>query len=217
MVHDPREIAATYRRTFVRGLGALLPVVITIAVLAFLWNLLDDVAGGIAQALLSHAVGRPVPRFFATLAALPALALVCVVVGATVGGATLALAEEAVLRVPLARGIYAAARQVVARLTAPRAVTPRLARGVVVAPFGKYGPHFLGLLVGTRLAAVPAPGGGEAFPVFFSHAPACVTGFLILSREATIIPLEQWRLEDFARFYTSAGIARPEPGGAATA
>jgi len=39
--------------------------------------------------------------------------------------------------------------------------------------------------------------------------PTTVTGFLVLSREETIIPLEGWKLEDFARFYISGGMAMP--------
>jgi uncharacterized membrane protein len=208
-VREPEEIPAAYRETFVRGVSALLPVVLTIAALAFCWNMVDSTAGGAARALLSWALGRPVPQWAGTIAAIPALALLCVVVGGTVGGATLGLAEEAVLRVPFAGGVYSAAREVVVRLAAPRRVTDRLARGVVAAPFGRGGAYAVGLLVGTRLATVPKSGAAPAFPVFVSHVPTTVTGFLILSREETIIPLEGWKVEDFARFYTSGGLARP--------
>lgn len=213
-MHDPREIPAAYRETFVRGASALLPVVLTIAALAFLWDMIDETAGPAARAIVARALGRPdLPQWVGTLAALPALAVLCVIVGGTVGGAALGLAEEAILRVPFAAGVYRAAKEVVERLSGPKRVTDRLSRGVVAAPFGRHGAYAVGLLVGSRLAHVPGTGSPDAFPVFISHVPTTITGFLVLSREESIIPLEGWKFEDFAKFYTSGGLAMPgRPG-----
>lgn len=209
-MRSDRDILGEYRASFVRGIGALLPVVLTLAALAFVWRTIDGTLGPLAQAALARALGRPdVPRSAGTLLAIPAAALLCVVVGGTLGGAAIAAAEDAILRIPFVGGVYRTAREVVARLSGPRRVTPRLERGVVAAPFGPAGAYFVGLFPGTAFRGVPGPGAPPAFPVFFSHVPTTVTGFLIFAREEAILPLEDWTLEDFARFYASGGLGRP--------
>lgn len=209
-MRDPREIPAAYRETFVRGAATLLPIVLTVAVLAFVWSTIDQLAGPAARAILARASGRPdLPRWIGTLAAIPGLALLCLLVGGTIGGAFIRVVEEAVLRVPFVAGVYRASKQVVARLSGPPRVTERLARGVVAAPFGNAGSYAICYLMGTALREVPRAGAPPAFPVFLSHVPTTVTGFLILCREPTIVPLERWKVEDFARFYASGGLATP--------
>lgn len=215
---DPRDIQAEYREGFMAGVGALMPVALTFAALAFLWDTLDGTAGPIAASLLARALGRDVPQWQGTIASIPALALICVVVGGTIGGAALRAYEAAILDMPLAAGIYGAAREVVVRLSGPKAVTERLSRGVVAAPFGHSGSYIVGLLPGSRFGAVPRIGSAPAFPVFFSHVPTTITGFLVFTREEKIIPLDHWKFEDFAKFYTSGGLAMPAgttpaPGG----
>ncbi len=213
----PRDILTEWRETFVRGAAALAPVVLTIAAIGFLWNTIDGTLGPVAHAAIARALaalGRAdveIPRWAGTLAAIPLFALLCALVGGTIGAAAIAGLEDAVLRVPFARGIYRTAREVVARVSGPRRVSERLARGVVAAPFGRGGLRFVGLLPGTALAHVPRRGAPPAFPVFFSHVPTTVTGFLFLTREHEIIPLERWRLEDFARYYASGGLSMPAP------
>jgi uncharacterized membrane protein len=223
-----------FRRFFLRGLAALLPTLITLSLLWWIWNFLWESLGrhlifGIKWTWLSLAEGgyvRPEPagyigrywsddlfrtRLVGVLLAILAVYVVGVFVGNLIGRQMWRIAEIAVMKIPIIRAIYPAVKQVTDFVIADRGSQFEGSRVVAVQPHEK-GIWSIGLVTGPGLPPLSAAVGEEMVTVFVPSSPTAFSGYvLVVPRQSVVeMPLT---VEEAMRLLVSGGVLVPSGEG----
>jgi len=219
-----------FRRFFLRGLAALLPTLITLSLLWWVWNFLWDSLGrhlifAIKWMWLSLAETgwvRPEPaghigrywsddlfrtKLVGVLLAILAVYIVGVFVGNFIGRQMWRIAEVAVMKIPIIRAIYPAVKQVTDFVIADRSAQFASSRVVAVQPHEK-GIWSIGLVTGPGLAPLSKATNEEMVTVFVPSSPTAFSGYvLVVPRQSVIeLPLS---VEEAMRLLVSGGVLMP--------
>ncbi|HEY6102954.1 MAG TPA: DUF502 domain-containing protein [bacterium] len=184
------------RTWFIAGLIVFLPVAITFSIIAWLFRVVDSFLGR----LLPPLVGRTIPGVGLVLSILVIFfigALATNVLGRRVVG----FFESVMLRIPLARSIYAATKSISDSLFLQRRAAFR--RPVLI-QWPRAGLYRLGFVTGDTVG-LPE---GAGVNVFVVATPNPTTGFLVLVPEAEALPLDM-TVEEALRLVISGGIVSP--------
>ncbi len=186
------------RRHLTAGVLLIVPVAVTVAVLSFLFGLLD----GWIQPVSTSLFGRPIPGL--------GLLLTIVLVWVTgvlstnfVGKKLLELFDRLLENLPLVKTVYTASKQLV------EAVSPggrRAFRRVVLVEFPKKGTFALGFVTGDGLGPLP----GDTLSIYVPTALNPTSGFLVFARESDILD-PHLTVEEGVKLVVSGGVVRP-PG-----
>lgn len=229
-----------FRRFFLRGLSALLPTVITLWLLIWIWSFLWENLG---QHMISAIIrvwnflaekglmefqplvymrrywwsGEMLPMWLVQLIGVGLSIVLIYVVGLLVGnliGRTIwRLAEYGVMRIPLVRAVYPAVKQVTDFVLAERNAQFESSQVVAVQPHTG-GIWSIGLVTGPGLRALSDAVGGEMVTVFIPSTPTAFSGYVVVvPRDAVVVlPL---KVEEAMRLLVSGGVITP--GGAPAA
>ncbi len=223
-----------FRRFFLRGLAALLPTLITLSLLWWIWNFLWESLGrhlifGIKWTWLSLADRgwvRPEPagyigrywsddlfrtRLIGVLLAILAVYVVGVFVGNLIGRQMWRIAEIAVMKIPIIRAIYPAVKQVTDFVIADKSSQFQGSRVVAVQPHEK-GIWSIGLVTGGGLPSLTSATGEDMVTVFVPSSPTAFSGYvLVVPRQSAIeLPLT---VEEAMRLLVSGGVLVPSGEG----
>ena len=219
-----------FRRFFLRGLAAVLPTLITISVMLWLWEFLWVQIGRRLIVALRTVVGKetgllpyqPAPyirwlwqedsfvtRLVGVVLAILLIYIVGVLVGNFIGRAMWRLAEDAVLRIPVIRAIYPSVKQVTDFLLADKKSQFVGTRVVAVQPHEK-GIWSIGLVTGPGVKALGDAVGKEMLTVFVPSSPTAFSGYvMVVPRDGVVeLPLT---VEEAMRLLVSGGVIQP-PG-----
>ena len=216
--------ASDFKRFFVRGLAAVLPTLLTLAIISWLVALIYTSAGvyinqgfRMLVALIWRQYGTPPPfianqqqwdvyfwwvGFFLTLAMIYFLGRF---LASWIGRSIWRMIERAFFRVPVIRQIYPYAKQVTDFLFAEKRLS--FSR-VVAAEYPRKGIWSLGLVTGQGLRTVSQKVGGDMLTVFIPTTPTPVAGYTILVRHDEVIDLPL-SIDDAFRFIVSGGVIIP--------
>ena len=223
-----------FRRFFLRGLAALLPTLITLSLLWWIWNFLWESLGrhlifGIKWTWLSLAEGgyvRPEPagyigrywsdelfrtRLIGVLLAILAVYVVGVFVGNFIGRQMWRIAEVAVMKIPIIRAIYPAVKQVTDFVIADKSTQFQGSRVVAVQPHEK-GIWSIGLITGPGLPPLSAAVGEEMVTVFVPSSPTAFSGYVLVVPRQSVIELPL-TVEEAMRLLVSGGVLVPSSEG----
>ncbi len=196
------------------GLLIVLPALITVWLLGILFDLINRrVTPWVLAAL--RAAGTPGLDRWPARFAVPLIGIVLTVLliyavglltGNLVGRRILALFESAMLRIPLVKGIYGAARQL---LDAVSLTGKRPFSRVVLVEFPRAGVWTVGFVTQERSHGIGGPRGDEAaVPVFVPTAPNPTSGWVLFVREADLVELDL-TVEQGLKLIVSGGIVSP--------
>ena len=175
------------RTWFIAGLIVFLPVAITFSIIAWLFRIVDSFLGW----LLPPLVWRPIPGV-----GLIASIVVIFVIGAlatnVLGRRFVGFFEGMLLRIPLARSIYAATKSISATLFLQRRAAFR--RPVLI-QWPRAGIYTVGFVTGDTVG-LPT---GRGVNVFVVSTPNPTTGFLTLVPEEEVQSLDMTVAPDPAR------------------
>jgi uncharacterized membrane protein len=230
----PRErlsFFGDFRRFFVRGLAALLPTMITLSLLVWVWDFLWDKVGqhlvqGIRWVWLMRSIRGGVPftppamigrqlndndfstRALGVMLSILLIYVVGVFVGNLLGRTAWRLAEIAVMRIPLVRAIYPAVKQVTDFLLSERTAQFQGSKVVAVEPHEK-GIWSIGLVTGQGLRPLYDATGQDMITVFVTSSPTAFSGYvLVVPRESVVeLPL---KVEEAMRLLVSGGVISPD-------
>lgn len=193
----PRTFSSHIRRTFVTGLFALIPIGITIWVIAAIFNGVDV----LLQPIIAAIAGRPLKGvgFVATILLVYLLGLFA---NNVVGRRILRSWETFISRIPVVKGLYGGVKQV-AEAFGPQSQDQF--RDVVMIEFPSPGHYALGF------ATVPAvaPDVGEARYVFVPTTPNPTSGYLLIVPVAKMRALDM-SVEEGLKLVISGGVVGPE-------
>jgi uncharacterized membrane protein len=224
-----------FRRFFVRGLSALLPTLITLWLLIWVWNFLWE---NIGQHLISAIVwswnalieyemlpfqprvytrnywwmGQGLPmwavQLIGVVLSIVVIYLVGLLVGNLIGRSIWRLSEMAVMRIPLVRAIYPAVKQVTDFVLAERKAQFESSQVVAVRPHAG-GIWSIGLVTGPGLRALSdAVGGGDMVTVFIPSTPTAFSGYVVVVPKESVVELPL-KVDEAMRLLLSGGVISP--------
>ncbi len=227
-----------FRRFFLRGLAALLPTLITLGLLVWIWDFLWNNVGrfvilGIRWGLWTVYKGTASPwaqsgyiyrklndedlgtRVIGVLLAVLLIYVIGVFVGNLLGRTAWRLAEVGVMKVPLVRAIYPAVKQITDFLLSERTAQFQGSAVVAVEPHEK-GIWSIGLVTGQGLTSLSSATGQEMITVFVPSSPTAFSGYVLVVPRASVVELPL-KVEEAMRLLVSGGVISPETTAAAMA
>lgn len=219
-----------FRRFFLRGLAALLPTLITLSLLVWIWNFLWETLGrhlifGLKWTWLTLAdkgfvrwepagyIGRYWSddllrtKLVGVVLAILLVYVVGVFVGNFIGRQMWRIAEVAVMKIPIIRAIYPAVKQVTDFVIADRGTQFQSSRVVAVQPHEK-GIWSIGLVTGAGLPPLSEAIGQDMVTVFVPSSPTAFSGYVLVVPRASVVELPL-TVEDAMRLLVSGGVLVP--------
>jgi len=223
-----------FKRFFLRGLAAVLPALLTVAILiyvirfvntyvgqyinisalylvAMIWTRYEDYPEGEYWRAIDVKYSELFPAWdsyfwwVGFVLALIALYIFGRFVASFIGRSLWQLLEKALFRVPVVRQIYPSVKQVTDFLLTERSMD--LSR-VVAVEYPRKGVWSLGLVTGPGLKTLNAAAGSELLTVFVPSSPTPVTGYTITVRRDEVIDLPL-NIDEAFRFTVSGGVLIP--------
>ena len=201
-----------WRASFFAGLAIVLPVVISVAVVVWLFQNVSGVTDKLLFFLPKSWI-RPtladgnlgdIPWYWSCISLLWAVFLVCLVgyyAGNYLGRKTIQWFDTAIMRVPLLNKIYGTIKQVNESFTSNKSSFKQVV--LVTFPHGR--SRAVGFVTGEQLGLV----GERLVSVFIPTTPNPTSGFLVLVPESEIIKLEM-SVADGIKFIISLGAISPD-------
>lgn len=186
------------RRWFITGLVVLLPLIVTVWLLSFGFNLLD----GLWRSLLAYLLGYYVPGIGALLTVTLTVAVGAVATN-VIGRRLIGWGERLLARIPVVSSVYTTTKQIVDLLAGEQKTA---FQRVVLVEYPRRGVYSVGFLTA---AACPPPAqeavGEEMWSVFVPTAPNPTTGWVAM------LPKSQCRVLDMTvdeafRYIISGGV-----------
>jgi uncharacterized membrane protein len=210
------ETKSGTRKIFITGLLIVLPLAVTVAVLLFLFNILDNWLAPLVNELL-HLSGVPLPTGWTRIPGLGILATILLVfitglISRNYIGQRLIRFGHAVMhQIPLVKNVYGGVSQLVKAFSESGA-TPF--QTVVMLEFPRPGIWTLGFVSGDASAVANKVAGAELVNVFIPAAPIPTQGlYLMIPRQdLRILPLST---EEGFKMLATLGLIQQQPGGEA--
>lgn len=191
---------ARIRRYFLTGLVVFLPIAITINVLLWLFNAMDNFLGR----LITRLHGEPVP-LLGLAATIAVIFFIGVLTTNVVGRRFVGWFDRLMLRIPLARSIYSATKQLSDNIILQRRAAFQRA---VLVEWPRQGVYTVGFVTGEIGGRTQEIAGRRVLNVFVMSTPNPTTGFLVLVPEDQVYPLDM-SVEDGLKLMMSGGIVAP--------
>ncbi|HEX3047809.1 MAG TPA: DUF502 domain-containing protein [Bacillota bacterium] len=186
------------RKYFLTGLFVILPVIITLELLWWVFQKTDAILGNFIARYL------PIPGL-----GLVTLLLLILLVGITaqnyLGKKLIALSERFLKKIPILNGIYGVTKQFTESLTQ---ANPNAFRHVVMIEYPRPGVYSPGFLTGEAPSEISSKAGARLLSVFVPTVPNPTTGYLVYIPETQVTILEM-SIEDGFKLLVSAGVIKP--------
>lgn len=221
---SPRSIVSRVRRVFITGLVILLPLVITVTLLYFLFKIVNAYVTPLVRRLIDLIVSgvfgaalRDYEPFLRQLTVPLGLMLTLLLVflfgllGTNlIGRRFLRAFDRLMLRIPLVKSVYGAAQQLMQTIRfSHHAGFSR----VVLVQYPRRGVWTMGFLTQGYPGAVEGLDRGELVSVFLPTTPNPTSGWLVVVPRADVRLLDL-SVEDGVKFIISGGIVGPQEIGA---
>lgn len=193
------RVADSIRRHFLSGVLVVVPIILTYLVLKFLFEAVD----GILQPLLTNVLG-----YYRTgLGVLTTILLILLAGLLTrnfIGHKLYSIGESLLVRVPIIRPVYSAAKQLLETLAGPSGES---FKEVVLIEYPRRGTWALCFV--TRRVTLVLDGRSQEFTnCFVPSTPTPISGFVILVPTADTRPVDL-TVEQGVQFLVSGGVASP--------
>lgn len=212
-----RSFAGHFRDQFIRGLLVVLPLLITVWLVRFLFRVVSD---NMTPAVMAVLAASGVPdleslhvRFLVSLFGLVLTFLLIYLVGVSAGNLlgrrAVALVESYILKVPLVKSIYGAARQLLDAFTVGG--SGAFSR-VVLVEYPRAGAWTLGFVTKEFDGASLPPQAGSSqrtLLVFLPTTPNPTSGWLVALPAADALEIDL-SVEEGIKLIVSGGIVAPD-------
>lgn len=186
---------------FFRGLITLLPLLVTIWLLYFMFSFLDSILGNIIYLF----IGRPIPGigFVVTIAL---IFLVGYFATYIFGAKLFQLGEELICRVPIVKNIYSATKQINEVLFIHKG-TDEFRRACLI-EYPRKGIWSVGFVTSDAAEEIEAKLNEKMINVFVANTPTPATGFMVIAPAREVILLEM-KIDDAFKYVVSGGVLKP--------
>lgn len=203
-----KRLARALRKYVITGLLVLLPLAVTLYLIALVFSVTDGLLGSLTEYIL----GRRIPGAGAVLT-------VAIIVGAgmvatnVLGRRIIQFCEGLVTRIPLVRAIYNSVKQLVNAFTLQNRSG---FKEVVLVPFPGTNVRSVGFVTNDGPRLLTQAAGDDLITVFVPTVPNPTTGFFLAVPRHDVVPLDV-TLEEGFKMIMSAGALIPERPGPASA
>jgi uncharacterized membrane protein len=209
-----KSLFARWQANFWAGLAIVLPGVVSLAVLYWLFTTVSSVTDiplvFLPRQITHHDQGVGPLYWYWSLVALlldiSLITLVGVLARYYIGKRLIKSVDQALLRVPLLNKIYSATKQINEAFSSGNKTAFRT---VVLVEFPRPGVHSIGFITSEQHAEVQAKTGANVVCVFVPTTPNPTGGFLLLVPEDKVIKLEM-SVADGIKYVISLGSILPE-------
>jgi uncharacterized membrane protein len=213
---EEKSFFASWRADFVTGLFIVLPGVISISVLVWLFftisNITDTLLILIPKSITHRNSGEGTMYWYWSLVALLMAVLLISIAGGLArnyfGKKMIEWMDHAMMHVPFLNKIYAATKQVNEAFTTSKKGSFKT---VVLVEFPREGMHSIGFLTNEQHNEVQQKARGKSVCVFVPTTPNPTSGFLLLVPEDKVIKLNMSVAEGI-KYIVSLGSIFPEHG-----
>ncbi len=225
------NIGRRFKSYFLRGLAVLLPTMLTLWILAWGYEFIQDnvsihINRGLVKALVWLHSGSEealeqyeakLEEIFVTglagsavglLIAVAAVFLVGALLASVVGRALWRIIEAFIMSTPVLRRVYPYVKQVTDFLLTQEDQKRMFSR-VVAVEYPRQGIWSIGLVTGSGLRRIADNVHEECLTILVPNSPTPVTGYVIVVPKAQTIALEM-TIEEAFRFAISAGVITPD-------
>lgn len=186
---------------FVRGLITLLPLLVTIWLLWFMFSFLDSILGNIFSLFL----GRSIPGLGFVITII--LIFISGYFATHIFGAKLfKFGEEILYHVPIVKSIYAAAKQVNEVLFHQKSAEEF--RRACLIEYPRKGLWSIGFITSDAAAEIEAKAKEKLINIFIANTPTPATGFLIIAPAREVILLDM-KIDEAFKYVISGGVLKP--------
>jgi uncharacterized membrane protein len=203
---------ARWRANFYTGLAIVLPAVISIAIVKWLFGTVANITDPLLfflPATWTHQPKGPMYWWWSLFALVLAVALISLIGRMArnyIGRQLIRAFDLAMLRVPILNKIYGAIKQVNESLTSSNKTS---FKQVVLVHFPNQGIYSVGFLTGTQPAELQTKLQENLVTVFVPTTPNPTGGFVLLVPEHHVLRLEM-SVADGIKFILSLGSVAPE-------
>ena len=211
---EEKSLFAHWRANFLTGLAVVLPAVISLAVVKWLFGTIASITDlllfFLPRTLTHEDAGRGPMYWYWSLAALLLAVLLISGIGRLarnyVGQKMIEWAEVVMLRIPLFNKIYGAIKQVNEAFSTGG---KNSFKTVVLVEFPREGMHSIGFLTSERHDEVQAKTQAKGVCVFVPTTPNPTSGFLILVPENKVTKLDM-SVAEAIKYIVSLGAISPD-------
>lgn len=194
------------RRDFVAGLLALAPLGVTIWVIGWVIAFLDNLLLPRILRLFGLEEAARTP-FLGVIFSVVVIVLFGILVRNLLGQRMLAIWENWMTRIPVARGIYGSVKQLVETIIQTKG--HEQFRRVVLVEYPRKGMYGLGFVTNRVKGLLPGHADEELTSIFIPTTPNPTSGFYLLVPEADLIDVDL-SVEEAFKLIMSAGLVVPE-------
>lgn len=196
---------ATLRRYLMAGLLVWVPLGVTLLIVAFLVDLMDQTLLLLPEAIQpENLLGFRIPGLGAVLTAIVVLATGMVVTN-LFGMQLFTIGERLLQRIPLVRSIYASVKQVTESMFS----SGKSFRKVVLVEYPRQGMWSLAFQTGSGAAEVNRKTGREIVNIFIPTTPNPTSGFFLMVPREDVIELDM-SVDQGLKMLLSVGVVVPE-------
>jgi uncharacterized membrane protein len=209
-----KSLLAGARDNFLAGLAVVLPGVVSIAVIVWLFGTIsrftDTLLFFLPTTLTHSEAGVGPTRWYWSLVALVLAVILIGVVGRLArnyaGRKMIHLVDISLLRIPLLNKIYGTVKQVNEAFTSSNKSS---FKQVVLVQFPRTGQYAVGFVTGSDHQEIQMKTNQRMVSVFVPTTPNPTSGFLVMVPEAEVIKLEM-SVADGVKYIVSLGSIAPE-------
>ncbi len=188
------------KKIFTTGLLTILPLAITVYVFYLVFSFLDNLVGDLIKAVFDYRV--PGIGFAAGLLL---IMLVGFIASNIIGSRLISYSDMLLQRLPLAKGIYTSARQIIDAFTIQG---KNAFQKVVLLEYPRKGLYVIGFVTGSSKGEIQQKTHAETLNVFVPTTPNPTSGMLILAPRHEVIELDM-TVEEGMKVIVSGGLFSP--------
>ena len=195
----------TLRRYLVAGLLVWVPLGVTLLIVGFLVDLMDQTLLLLPESIQpENLLGYRIPGLGLVLTAIVVLATGMIVTN-LFGKQLITLGEQLLRRIPVVRSIYGAVKQVTESMFS----SGKSFRKVVLVEYPRKGMWSLAFQTGNGADEINDKTGHELTNVFIPTTPNPTSGFFLMVPRAEVIELDM-SIDDGLKMLLSVGVVVPE-------
>ena len=187
---------------FFRGLVTLLPLLVTIWILMFMFNFLDGILGPLFTVIF----GRPMPGL-GIVGIIALIFLVGYFASYIIGAKLFKWGEYLLNNVPIIKSIYSAVKQVNDVLFIHKGGTGEFRRACLV-EYPRKGIYTVGFITSDAASEIEKKAKEKLINIFIANTPTPATGFLIVVPAKDVILLDM-KMDEAFRYVISGGVLKP--------
>lgn len=202
-----KALLVQIRKSFVTGLLLVLPLVVTLWILYTGFRLLVGFTAPLVKVVFAQ-VGLQPPAQFTEVVSLLLTVLILTLLGLAgrsyLGRKAWQGFELLLLRIPLAKAIYSATKQLLESFQRQKGF-----QRVVLVEFPRKGCWVMGFLTSPSKGELNSRTGEQHYNIFVPTTPNPTSGYLVVAPESEILQLDM-SVEDGVTFIMSGGMVSPE-------